>query len=137
LHRWRALGRRAAAGAVERPTQARMESPDAYTTPALLRHGGATEIVLTGGDVVTGHDPESGRELWRADARRIIAADPRVLPLGSVVRIDGLDARHNGTYTVSDPGSAIQGHRICTHARYAGRESEQATGIGPSPVQSP
>jgi outer membrane protein assembly factor BamB len=51
---------------VERPTAARFESPDAYTTPALLQHGGATEIVITGGDVVTGHDPASGKELWRA-----------------------------------------------------------------------
>jgi outer membrane protein assembly factor BamB len=52
---------------VERPTSAVMESPDAYTTPALLQYGAdATEIVLTGGDVVTGHDPETGRELWRA-----------------------------------------------------------------------
>lgn len=52
---------------VERPTNARFESPDAYTTPALLKHGGATEIVLTGGDVVTGHDLATGQELWRAD----------------------------------------------------------------------
>jgi outer membrane protein assembly factor BamB len=52
---------------VERPTKARMESPDAYTTPALLRYANNTEIVLTGGDVVTGHDPASGKELWRAD----------------------------------------------------------------------
>jgi outer membrane protein assembly factor BamB len=44
-----------------------MESPDAYTTPALLEYGGTTEIVLTGGDVVTGHDPATGKELWRAD----------------------------------------------------------------------
>ena len=51
----------------DRPTRARMESPDAYTTPALLRYGSRTEIVVTGGDVVTGHDPETGRELWRAD----------------------------------------------------------------------
>jgi outer membrane protein assembly factor BamB len=51
---------------VERPTSARVESPDAYTTPALLEYGDATEIVLTGGDVVTGHDPATGRELWRA-----------------------------------------------------------------------
>jgi outer membrane protein assembly factor BamB len=35
---------------VERPTRARHESPDAYTTPAVLRHAGATEIVITGGD---------------------------------------------------------------------------------------
>ncbi len=52
---------------VERPSPARFESPDAYTTPALLRHGGATEIVITGGDVVTGHDPATGREVWRAN----------------------------------------------------------------------
>ena len=52
---------------VERPTKAIRESPDAYTTPALLRYGTTTEIVVTGGDVVTGHDPANGRELWRAD----------------------------------------------------------------------
>ncbi|PYR56787.1 MAG: pyrrolo-quinoline quinone, partial [Acidobacteria bacterium] len=52
---------------VERPTSARNESPDAYTTPALLQYGNATEIVLTGGDVVTGHDPNTGKELWRAN----------------------------------------------------------------------
>ena len=52
---------------VERPTNARRESPDAYTTPALLRYGNAVEIVITGGDVVTGHDTNNGRELWRAD----------------------------------------------------------------------
>jgi outer membrane protein assembly factor BamB len=52
---------------VERPTKAIRESPDSYTTPALLRYGNSTEIVLTGGDVVTGHDPVSGKELWRSD----------------------------------------------------------------------
>ncbi|HEY7449928.1 MAG TPA: PQQ-binding-like beta-propeller repeat protein [Vicinamibacterales bacterium] len=52
---------------VERPTNARFESPDSYTTPALLRYGTNTEIVITGGDVVTGHDPSNGKELWRAD----------------------------------------------------------------------
>jgi outer membrane protein assembly factor BamB len=52
---------------VERPTKAIHESPDSYTTPALLRYGKATEVVITGGDVVTGHDPATGRELWRAN----------------------------------------------------------------------
>ena len=52
---------------VERPTLARFESPDAYTTPALLRYGASIEIVITGGDVVTGHDPGTGKELWRAN----------------------------------------------------------------------
>jgi outer membrane protein assembly factor BamB len=52
---------------VLRATKARFESPDAYTTPALLRYGNVTEIVITGGDVVTGHEPATGKELWRAD----------------------------------------------------------------------
>ncbi|HEV2861595.1 MAG TPA: PQQ-binding-like beta-propeller repeat protein [Pyrinomonadaceae bacterium] len=51
---------------VERPTDAVSESPDAYTTPTLLRVGKATEIVVSGGDYVTGHDPATGKELWRA-----------------------------------------------------------------------
>ena len=50
---------------VERPTDAQRESPDAYTTPALLRAGDKVEIVISGGDVVTGHDPATGKELWR------------------------------------------------------------------------
>jgi outer membrane protein assembly factor BamB len=50
-----------------RPTQARSESTDAYTTPALLRYAASTEIVVTGGDVVTGYDPATGKELWRAN----------------------------------------------------------------------
>ena len=67
---------------VERPTRARYESPDAYTTPAFLRYGNSVEIVITGGDVVTGHDVSTGKELWRADglnpsndgANRIVAS---------------------------------------------------------------
>jgi outer membrane protein assembly factor BamB len=51
---------------VERPTDAPMESPDAYTTPTVVRKGGSVEVVVTGGDVVTGHDPRTGKELWRA-----------------------------------------------------------------------
>jgi len=54
----------------ERPTRAIEESPDSYTTPVALPVGQAAngvEIVVTGGDVVTGHDPASGKELWRMD----------------------------------------------------------------------
>ena len=50
----------------ERPTDAFAESPDAYTTPALLEHNGVTQIVISGGDYVTGHNPETGKEIWRS-----------------------------------------------------------------------
>jgi len=52
---------------VERPTSAIRESPDSYTTPAIVRRGRAAEVVITGGDVVTGHEPASGKELWRVE----------------------------------------------------------------------
>ena len=51
----------------ERPTKAISESPDSYTTPALLRYGTTTEIVVSGGDIVTGYDPAGGKEIWRMD----------------------------------------------------------------------
>ncbi len=50
---------------VERPTDAPREAPDAYTTPTLFRRGSGVEIVISGADYVTGHDPATGRELWR------------------------------------------------------------------------
>jgi outer membrane protein assembly factor BamB len=52
---------------VERPTNAVHESPDSYTTPAWVETNGRAELVVTGGDAVTGHDPATGREYWRAD----------------------------------------------------------------------
>ncbi|MGI8784111.1 MAG: PQQ-binding-like beta-propeller repeat protein [Acidobacteriota bacterium] len=51
----------------ERPTAAIMESPDSYATPGLLRYGRNVEIVILGGDVLTGHDAATGKELWRLD----------------------------------------------------------------------
>ncbi len=77
---------------VDRPTDAVSESPDAYTTPALVRIGNATEIVISGGDVVTGHDPATGKELWRAnglnptnDRNYRIIASPVVAAPGVVI----------------------------------------------------
>ncbi|HUG93356.1 MAG TPA: PQQ-binding-like beta-propeller repeat protein [Planctomycetaceae bacterium] len=50
----------------ERETDAVRESPDAYTTPVVVDREGHKQIVVSGGDYVTGHDPETGDELWRA-----------------------------------------------------------------------
>jgi outer membrane protein assembly factor BamB len=49
----------------DRPTDAIRESPDAYTTPAVLNFEGKKQIVINGGDYVTGHDLETGKEIWR------------------------------------------------------------------------
>lgn len=52
---------------VIRPTQARDETKEAYTTPIPVTYDGKTEIALVGGDAVTGHDVENGKELWRVE----------------------------------------------------------------------
>ena len=66
---------------------------------------------------------KSGEETRRG----VIAADPRVLPLGSLVRIDAPEERHDGVYRVLDTGSAILGKKVdifmpsCRAARQFGR----------------
>jgi outer membrane protein assembly factor BamB len=101
---------------VERPTDAVRESPDSYTTPALVTRGSAREIVVTGGDYVTGHDPATGRELWRAgglnpdkDPAYRIVASPVVV--GDVVlaptRVKPMLAIRTG-----GRGDVTQSHRV-------------------------
>lgn len=74
---------------VERLTNAIRESPDAYITPALLEYDGKREIVLTGGDVVTGHSLDTGEELWRSDGLNP-DNDPNYRIVASPVVMDGI-----------------------------------------------
>jgi outer membrane protein assembly factor BamB len=48
-----------------RPSDARQESLEAFTTPIPFQHDGRSEILVAGGDDLSGHDPTTGRELWR------------------------------------------------------------------------
>jgi outer membrane protein assembly factor BamB len=41
------------------------ESLEAFTTPVPFEHNGRKEILLAGGDCLTGHDAATGKELWR------------------------------------------------------------------------
>ncbi|MEO7652224.1 MAG: PQQ-binding-like beta-propeller repeat protein [Bryobacteraceae bacterium] len=50
---------------VDRPTDAQKESPDNYATPQIAMVDGKAQIVISGGDYATGHDMNSGKELWR------------------------------------------------------------------------
>ena len=57
----------------------------------------------------------------------VVAADPQLLPVGSVVEIDSLPSRYNGIYTVMDTGPAVQGRQVdvymwsCNEALQFGR----------------
>jgi 3D (Asp-Asp-Asp) domain-containing protein len=72
----------------------------------------------------------NGRTAMGHGVRRgIIAADPRVLKLGSKVYVDA--GAYSGTYLVSDTGGAVKGKKIdvwvpsCGEARRFGRRSIQ------------
>lgn len=76
--------------------------------------GGAASFVATaycqGTRTATGTRPDE----------RTIAADPGVLPLGSRIRVSGLDGhfrRLNRTYVVGDTGASIQGRRLDIYMR--------------------
>ena len=57
----------------------------------------------------------------------IAAADPDLLPVGSVIQVDRLDERYNGIYTIMDTGPKVQGRHIdiymwnCNEALQLGR----------------
>ena len=65
----------------------------------------------------------------------IAAADPKILPIGSVVQIDGVAAPYHGVYTVLDTGPEIQGREVdiymwnCDEAVKFGRKQVRVTVI--------
>lgn len=48
-----------------RPSEAEAESREAYSTPIPYCHNGAYQLLIVGGDAVSGHNPATGAELWR------------------------------------------------------------------------
>jgi outer membrane protein assembly factor BamB len=50
------------------PEKTSKESPDSYTTPLPMKVGDRVEIVVVGGDMFSGHDPKTGKEIWRCAA---------------------------------------------------------------------
>jgi outer membrane protein assembly factor BamB len=70
---------------VDRPTTAIRESPDSYTTPLLV----GKELVISGGDYVTGHDLATGKELWRGGGFNV-DNNPAYRVIASPISIDGL-----------------------------------------------
>ncbi len=63
----------------------------------------------------------------------IAAADPQLLPVGSVVSVATGNIRYNGVYTIMDTGSKVGGRVLdlymwsCDEARTFGRQSVQVT----------
>lgn len=63
----------------------------------------------------------------------IAAADPDLLPIGSVIRIESLGEKYDGIYTVMDTGPKVQGRHVdvyiwsCNEAIQMGRRRMQLT----------
>ena len=55
-----------------------------------------------GATTTSGVTPQSG----------IAAADPQLLPVGSVIELDSVEARYNGIYTIMDTGPSVHGRRV-------------------------
>jgi len=50
---------------VVRPNEAVAESKESYATPIPYEWKGRKDILVAGGDCLTGHDPQTGKEIWR------------------------------------------------------------------------
>lgn len=48
-----------------RLSEAVNESQEAYATPIPSEHNGRKQLLIAGGDAISGHDPATGEELWR------------------------------------------------------------------------
>lgn len=100
-----------------RPSKARMESREAYSTPIPSTINGKQQLLIAGGDALSGHDLETGKELWRWgtwNPRRIthwrlvpspVAIDDVILACAP--KSDPIYAiRPNGTGTLEDSAIA-------------------------------
>ncbi|MBX9601723.1 MAG: PQQ-binding-like beta-propeller repeat protein [Bryobacteraceae bacterium] len=101
---------------VERPTAAISESPDSYTTPLMVQVNGKEELVISGADVLTGHDPATGRELWRAGGFNP-QNNPFYRVVASPVFYDGIiyaptRVRPLQAYRPGGRGDVTQSHRV-------------------------
>jgi 3D (Asp-Asp-Asp) domain-containing protein len=71
-----------------------------------------------------------------------VAADPRLIPLGSTIRVEGLQGAPDGIYTVLDTGRTIKGREIdvfmprCAAAKTFGRQHVRVKILKPPPAQT-
>jgi 3D (Asp-Asp-Asp) domain-containing protein len=83
-----------------------VESPSAEEETALPVQ--ATHLRFTATAYCKGTTTASGVNVRTG----IAAADPELLPVGSVIQVYKLGERYNGIYTIMDTGPAVQGRHI-------------------------
>jgi outer membrane protein assembly factor BamB len=90
----------------QRLTNAFDEGMETYSTSVPFVRNGRTEILNTGGDFVTAHDPDSGKELWRFEYWTRKVRDSRIIP--TLVTGDnlifGTRHKHGGVFALQPGG---------------------------------
>ena len=96
---------------------ARRLAEDAFLQPGVRTCGSRATAYCKGTTTASGVNVRTG----------IAAADPDLLPVGSVIQVYRLGERYNGIYTIMDTGPAVQGRHIdiymwsCNEALQLGR----------------
>ncbi len=90
-----------------RQTNAYEESMETYSTPIPFIRNGKAEILNTGADFITAHDPDSGAELWRFEYYTSKVRNSRLIP--SLVTGEGLifgtRYKHQGVFALRTDGT--------------------------------
>lgn len=90
----------------------RLVSPDANPDPAIAETASPVESFEVAPETytATAYSLRGRTASGKPVSRGLIAADPRVLPLGTRVRVDA--GSLSGEYLVADTGGAVKGRRI-------------------------
>lgn len=104
----------AAESAKESPISAPSSVPSATKLPvepiSIVNDGDSKPVVATQTYTATAYSLRGRTASGRPVSRGLIAADPRVLPLGTLVRVEA--GAFSGEYLVADTGGAVKGRRI-------------------------
>ena len=98
----------------QRPTNAYDEAMETYSTPIPFIRNGHAEILNTGADFITAHNPDTGKELWRFEYHTSKVRDSRIIP--SLVTGDslifGTRHKHGGVFALQPPNPNNASGRI-------------------------
>jgi outer membrane protein assembly factor BamB len=92
--------------------RARHEDYPSWATPAIVRAGGRTQIVINAGQYIRGFDPSSGKELWRLSDNRTQVKVPTPITAGDLVIVTGgYPPGGRPIYAIRPDGSGELGER--------------------------
>ena len=119
---------------VVRPSQAVEESREAFTTPMPFEYQGRKELLIAGGDAISGHDPATGKLLWQWGTW-----NPKRIPhwrlITSPIAGDGIvlacAPKHDPIYAIKAGGSGVLDDRAVA---WTSREAKELTSDVPTPA---